>query len=88
MPGAEVMALLVGTDKGLFRLVEDTATGQWVTDGPHMPGLSVLHTMLASDTTLYAATSHKVWGAHLYLSLIHISEPTRPRLVSRMPSSA
>ena len=24
----------------------------------------------------------------LYLSLIHISEPTRPRLVSRMPSSA
>ena len=68
MPGAEVMALLVGTDKGLFRLVEDAATGQWVTDGPHMPGLSVLHTMLASDTTLYAATSHKVWGAHLYRS--------------------
>ena len=25
---------------------------------------------------------------HLALSLIHISEPTRPELVSRMPSSA
>ena len=27
-------------------------------------------------------------GQRQYLSLIHISEPTRPRLVSRMPSSA
>ena len=27
-------------------------------------------------------------GTFLGLSLIHISEPTRPRLVSRMPSSA
>ena len=29
-----------------------------------------------------------VVGVSLGLSLIHISEPTRPRLVSRMPSSA
>ena len=29
-----------------------------------------------------------VGAAHSGLSLIHISEPTRPRLVSRMPSSA
>ena len=29
-----------------------------------------------------------VVDAHIHLSLIHISEPTRPRLVSRMPSSA
>ena len=62
------MALLVGTDKGLFRLVEDAATGKWAIDGPHLPGISVLHTMLARDETLYAATAHKVWGAHLYRS--------------------
>jgi photosystem II stability/assembly factor-like uncharacterized protein len=60
--------LLVGTDKGLFRMVEDAATGHWAIDGPHMAGLSVLHTMLARDGTLYAATAHKVWGAHLYRS--------------------
>ena len=30
----------------------------------------------------------QVYGGDIVLSLIHISEPTRPRLVSRMPSSA
>ena len=30
----------------------------------------------------------RVYGLSLGLSLIHISEPTRPELVSRMPSSA
>ena len=65
------MMLLVGTDKGLFRLVEDGSSGRWVIDGPHLPGYAVLHTMLAADDTLYAATAHKVWGAHLYRSLDH-----------------
>ena len=64
------MMLLVGTEKGLFRLVEDAA-GHWVVDGPHMAGYSVLHTMLASDGTLYAATAHKIWGAHVYRSHDH-----------------
>ena len=68
MPDPDAMALLVGTDKGLFRLVEDTATGHWTIDGPHLAGISVLHTLLAGDGTLYAATAHKVWGAHLYRS--------------------
>ena len=62
------MMLLVGTDKGLFRLVQDAATGSWAVDGPHMAGYSVLHTMLTADETLYAATAHKIWGAHLYRS--------------------
>ena len=60
------MMLLVGTEKGLFRLVEDA--GRWIVDGPHMAGYSVLHTMLAGDGTLYAATAHKIWGAHVYRS--------------------
>ena len=63
------MILVVGTDKGLFRLVEDAVAGRWMVDGPHMPGYSILHTMLAADGTLYAATAHKVWGAHVYRSL-------------------
>lgn len=62
------MMLLVGTDKGLFRLVEDSTTGLWVVDGPHLGGYAVLHTMLAADDTLYAATAHTVWGAHIYRS--------------------
>jgi photosystem II stability/assembly factor-like uncharacterized protein len=62
------MMLLVGTEKGLFRLVEDAAAGRWVVDGPHMAGYSVLHTMLAGDGSLYAATAHKIWGAHVYRS--------------------
>ena len=65
------MMLLVGTEKGLFRLVEDAAAGRWVVDGPHMAGYSVLHTMVAGDDTLYAATAHKIWGAHVYRSRDH-----------------
>ncbi len=65
------MMLLVGTDKGLFRLVENAATGQWTIDGPHIAGYSVLHTLRAGDATLLAATAHKVWGAHVYQSRDH-----------------
>lgn len=65
------MMLLVGTEKGLFRLIEDAAEGRWVVDGPHMAGYSVLHTMQASDGTLYAATAHTIWGAHIYRSTDH-----------------
>ena len=34
------------------------------------------------------ATAMLILGMGLFLSLIHISEPTRPHSVSRMPSSA
>jgi photosystem II stability/assembly factor-like uncharacterized protein len=60
--------LLVGTEKGLFRLVLDSAKDAWSIDGPHMPGYSVLHTMAAADGALLAATTHKIWGAHIYRS--------------------
>ena len=60
--------LLVGTEKGLFRVCDDAASGQWTIDGPHMAGYSVLHTMASADRMLYAATAHKIWGAHLYRS--------------------
>ena len=60
--------LLVGTEKGLFLLREDSATGRWTIDGPHMAGYSVLHTLATADGALLAATTHKIWGAHIYES--------------------
>jgi photosystem II stability/assembly factor-like uncharacterized protein len=60
--------LLVGTAKGLFRVRRETADGEWHIDGPHLAGYSVLHTLEAPDGRLFAATSHKIWGAHIYTS--------------------
>ena len=60
--------LLVGTQKGLFRVAEDATAKRWVIDGPHLAGYSVLHTMVARDGALFASTSHAVWGAHIYRS--------------------
>ena len=62
------MMLLVGTAKGLFRVTNGAGGGTWHIDGPHLDGYSVLHTLEAPDGRLYAATSHKVWGAHIYVS--------------------
>ena len=62
------MMLLVGTAKGLFRFSRDTADEPWQIDGPHLAGYAVLHTLEAPDGRLFAATSHKIWGAHIYTS--------------------
>jgi len=62
------MMLLVGTAKGLFRLIDDDARQSWRIEGPYIEGYSVLHTTAAPDGTLYAATAHKIWGAHIYAS--------------------
>lgn len=62
------MMLLVGTAKGLFRVRRDAAGEAWHIDGPHLAGYSVLHTLQAPDGRLFAATSHTIWGAHVYRS--------------------
>ena len=62
------MMLLVGTAKGLFRVHRDAEGEAWRIDGPHLAGYSVLHTLQAPDGRLFAATSHKIWGAHVYRS--------------------
>ena len=66
--GANALMLLVGTAKGLFRITRNAAGGAWRIDGPHLAGYSVLHTLEAPDGRFFAATSHKVWGAHIYAS--------------------
>ena len=60
--------LLVGTAKGLFRVIREAGSGEWRIDGPHLAGYAVLHTLEASGGRLFAATSHKIWGAHIYAS--------------------
>lgn len=64
------VTLLVGTDKGLFRLVSDAGRERWTMDGPHMRGYRVIHTCRRPDApdTIYAAAAHAVWGAHVYRS--------------------
>jgi hypothetical protein len=62
-------ALLVGTEKGLFRLAWDGA-GAAVLDAPQLAGYRVLH-VVASPVRpgeLLAAADHPVWGCHLHRS--------------------
>ena len=51
-------------------------------------GGAVLITMAAMEGDVAKIVSFTVYAISLFLSLIHISEPTRPPLLSSMPSSA
>ena len=52
------------------------------------PNAVLEFTDAASVGDYFGTTSGEYLRAAWYLSLIHISEPTRPRFGSRMPSSA
>lgn len=82
------MMLLVGTAKGLFRVIEDGTRHRWRLDGPHMAGYSVLHTVAAPDGTLYAATAHKIWGAHIYVSTDQGASWTSLEAVPQHPAAS
>ena len=89
------MMLLVGTAKGLFRVTGGAAGGAWRIDGPHLAGYSVLHTLEAPGGRLLAATSHKIWGAHIYTSddggatwASQDSAPEHPAASGRGPTRA
>ncbi|MCM2311299.1 MAG: hypothetical protein NDI84_07850 [Steroidobacteraceae bacterium] len=62
--------LLVGSEKGLFRLLLDRASDVWQIDGPHLAGYSILHTVVTpgQPRELLAAVDHPVWGSHIYRS--------------------
>jgi hypothetical protein len=83
--GVDAMMLLVGTAKGLFRVTREAVDDQWQIDGPHLPGYAVLHTLQAPDGRLYAATSHKIWGAHIYTSEDHGASWTSLEAVPQHP---
>jgi hypothetical protein len=62
--------ILVGTDKGLFRIHPGLGSGPAALDGPHLAGYHVLHVVATPGRPqeLLAAVDHPVWGAHLYRS--------------------
>jgi photosystem II stability/assembly factor-like uncharacterized protein len=62
--------LLVGTEKGLFRLHPGNGPGVCSIDGPHLAGYRILHTVAtpARPRELLAAADHPVWGSHVYRS--------------------
>ena len=62
-------SLLVGTEKGLFRIHTDGRDGPCIA-GPFLEGYRVLCTVATPGRPqeLLAAVDHPVWGAHLYRS--------------------
>jgi photosystem II stability/assembly factor-like uncharacterized protein len=62
--------LLVGTEKGLFRLTSDNNREQWSIDGPLIAGHEILHAWNdpRQPQLANAAVRHLIWGAHIYQS--------------------
>jgi hypothetical protein len=67
--GPRVM-LLVGTEKGLFRVRPGRGSDDPSVDGPHLAGQRILHTVHApmNPRELLAAVDHPVWGSHIHRS--------------------
>ena len=63
------LLLLVGTKRGLFIFESDDARRTWKSRGPYLVGREVYHALQDErDGTIWAATDHSVWGAHLHCS--------------------
>lgn len=62
--------LLVGTQKGGFLLTSDQDRKKWEVQGPFLEGSTVVHMVLdpRDNRTIFAATSHLVWGSHIQRS--------------------
>ena len=60
--------LLVGTRKGLFKVVADEHRARWELEGPFIEGYEVYHAILdpRDPSVGYAAANHIVWGSHVY----------------------
>ena len=68
--GAAGSMLLVGTEKGLFRVRPGKRAGRPHIDGPHLAGYRVLHAVAGpgQPRELLAAVDHPVWGSHIHRS--------------------
>lgn len=61
--------LLIGTKRGLFLARSDTERERWRISEPKLAGREVYYAMRdPRDGTLWAASDHRVWGAHLHRS--------------------
>ncbi|MCP1673620.1 photosystem II stability/assembly factor-like uncharacterized protein [Natronocella acetinitrilica] len=63
--------LLVGTQKGLFRLEANKERTHWQMQGPLIPGYEILQAWIdpRDSRTGYAAVNHVIWGSHIYRSI-------------------
>lgn len=62
------VVLLVGTQRGLFRLASDPTRRSWTVEGPHVAGYEVYHAVLdpRNPRVGFAAVRHEVWGTHIH----------------------
>jgi photosystem II stability/assembly factor-like uncharacterized protein len=61
--------LLIGTKRGLFIARSDERRADWTLSAPMLAGREVYHAVRdPRDGSLWAATSHTVWGAHVHRS--------------------
>ena len=62
--------LLVGTEKGLFRIPVGADRSTLQIDGPHLAGWRIQHVVASPQRPgeLLAAVDHPVWGSHLHRS--------------------
>jgi photosystem II stability/assembly factor-like uncharacterized protein len=61
--------LLVGTKRGLFIFESNAQRQDWRARGPYLVGREIYHVLFDErDQSLWAATDHAVWGAHLHRS--------------------
>lgn len=62
-------SLLVGTKRGLFIVRGDAKRMEWRISAPQLAGREVYHAISdPRDGSLWAATDHAVWGAHIHRS--------------------
>jgi photosystem II stability/assembly factor-like uncharacterized protein len=67
--GDPAVTLLIGTKRGLFIAHSDAARARWSISPPHLTGREVYHAFVdPRDRTTWAATDHRVWGAHVHRS--------------------
>ena len=80
-----VEQVIAGLDNGSLRVAEKK-DGEWVVN--QWVKKAVLLSFRIADNEIIDGAETKFYDKVPTLSLIHISEPTRPVGISRMPSSA
>ena len=62
--------LFIGTKRGLFVARSDADRREWTISDPLLVGREIYHALLdpRDNRTAWAASDHKVWGAHIHRS--------------------